>query len=138
MQKNDALYSGVKNRFNYHLHPCPGEVNKLPSMTVPDQALDLKEIIRRFAAGIPLDVGKMPVFDEDNDLPDFSKMDLADRQAYAEQFQEELNEIKSRLKPRETQPSDKDPVLPQGTAQGGASSPGQNSERSDGGLVSAS
>lgn len=114
MQKNDALYSGVKNRFNYHLHPCPGEVNKQPSMTVPDQALDLKEIIRRFAAGIPLDVGKMPVFDEENDLPDFSKMDLADRQAYADQFQEELEEIKSRLKPKPTPVQEPAPTPPEG------------------------
>jgi hypothetical protein len=100
MQNNDVLYSNVKNNLNARLFPGTREVNKLPSKTVPDQALDLKEIIRRFAAGIPMNIGKMPVFDEENDLPDFTKMDLADRQEYAEQFKEELATMAGRIPPK--------------------------------------
>lgn len=112
--KKDAPYNGVQNSLNYMPENHPGEVNKLPSLTVPDQALDLKEIIRRFAAGIPMNVGKMPVFDEENDLPDFTKMDLADREAYAEQYRQELAELAGRLpKKQPDQPAGaKPPVSP--------------------------
>lgn len=80
---------------NYDHQACPGEVNVFPSLTVPDQALDLKEILRRFAAGIPMDIGKVPIFDEENDLPDFRKMDLAERQEWQAKFQAELDEFRA-------------------------------------------
>lgn len=110
----------MRNALNYDHNLDPGEVNLFPSLTVPDQALDLREILRRFAAGIPMDIGKIPVYDEDNDLPDFRKMDLAEREEWRQRFQEELDELRSRGARPETA---KGPVSSPGTAQGGASSP---------------
>lgn len=97
----------VKNTLNARYYPTPGEVNGQPSLTVPDQAMSLKEILRRFASGIPMDAGKVPIYDEENDLPDFTKMDLADREALAQEYAEEVREIKERVKERETKRAEK-------------------------------
>lgn len=122
MPKSEPLF---KRQLTYDHTKYPGEVFTLPSLTVPDQALSLKEIIRRFAMGIPMDGGRLPVFDEENDLPDFTKMDLADREEAVERYQEELREIKERLNLAKSAVAAKAPIIPQGTAQGGASSPGE-------------
>lgn len=106
MQKNENVYSRVRNTLNYDHTKVIGEVNLYPSLTVPDQALSLAEIIRRFASGIPMDIGKIPVFDEDNDLPDFRKLDLAERQEYRERFQAELDAFRAaQVKPQEAAPT---------------------------------
>lgn len=94
MQKKDNVYSRVKNALNYNHEEQHGEINLFPSLTVPDQALSLREIIRRYAQGIPMDIGKIPVFDEENDLPDFRKMDLAEREEWRQKFQEELDNFR--------------------------------------------
>lgn len=92
----------VKNTLNYDYQKQKGEVNPFPSLTVPDQALSIKEILRRFAAGIPMDAGKMPIFQQDQEdeegMPDFRHMDLVDRQEAAIQYAEELAEIEQRIK----------------------------------------
>jgi hypothetical protein len=94
MQKKDNVYKH-RNTLNYQHHEDSGEINLFPSLTIPDQALSLNEIIRRFASGIPMDIGKIPVFDEENDLPDFRKMDLAERQEWKERFQQELDDFRA-------------------------------------------
>lgn len=122
MQKNDNVYKRVKNSLNYNHKEQIGEINLFPSLTIPDQALSLNEIIRRFASGIPMDIGKIPVFDEDNDLPDFRKLDLAEREEYKLRFQEELDEFR-RAQAAQRAAAAKAPIVTPGTAQGGASSP---------------
>lgn len=44
-----------KTMWNCDAFPHIGEVNTLPSMTVPDQSLSVKEILYRFQEGLPLD-----------------------------------------------------------------------------------
>ncbi len=44
-----------KTMWNSDAFPHTGEVNTLPSMTVPDQSLSVKEILYRFQEGLPLD-----------------------------------------------------------------------------------
>lgn len=74
------------------------EQSTKPSMTIPDQALTVKEILNRFARGIPLEQ-HTPIYEDvespDDFLPDPRTLDLAERQQYAEMVQEELNYIRS-------------------------------------------
>jgi len=87
----------VRNQHNARHMESPGEHNDQPSMTVPDQALSIREILRRFSHGIPLDGQQIPIFDEnEDDLPDFRHMDLADRQEYEIQLKEELQAIQDK------------------------------------------
>lgn len=70
------------------------ERNYSPSMTIPDQSLSVKEILDRFARGLPLEGQRVPIYDgEENDMPDITHMDLADQQTIKENYQAELEEL---------------------------------------------
>ena len=75
-----------------------GQVNKQKSLTVPDQAMSIKQIMERFARGLPVEQLK-PIYDENIDeesefLPDPRTMDLADRQEFKEQILHEFETIR--------------------------------------------
>lgn len=64
--------------------PQRGEVNNKPSLTIPDEALTIREIIERYVRGINFPGSGPAVYDEDEGgyFPDLSHMDLADQQEY--------------------------------------------------------
>lgn len=82
-----------------------GEKNYSPSMTVPDQSMSISEIMSRYARGLPMEGVKVPIYDEENDLPDPKTMDLAERQEYMEMAKDEISLIKekhAKVKPKYT------------------------------------
>lgn len=85
----------VKNWLNAHEFPVKGEVNLEPSLTIPDESLSIREIIDRFSRGLGLNGVRVPVYDPENDLPDPKYLDLADRQALAEEYRAELEAIEA-------------------------------------------
>nr|QJB19016.1 MAG: hypothetical protein [Microvirus sp.] len=96
-----------------HLYRDPGEKNTQPSMTVPDQAMSVRELLQRYARGLPLGGMKTPVFDEDDEMPDIAHLDLAERQEIKEQYEAELTEITEKHKKRSQKVVSKpDVVLP--------------------------
>lgn len=66
-------------------------------MTIPDQTLTIRQIVDRFAKGLPVEGAKTPIWDEDNDLPDFRTLDLAERQEMAHLYKNELEDIQQRI-----------------------------------------
>jgi len=87
-----------KHAFNASFFPKKYEVNRLPSMTVPDQSMSIKELVTRYAQGLPLEGERVPIYNgEDDDMPDLTHMDLADREAYMLAARQELDEIKEKL-----------------------------------------
>lgn len=83
----------VRTSMNYDFTDVVGEVNNLPSETIPDQSLSIKEILMRFSRGLPIDGQKVPWYDEEDDLPDPKTMDLADRQEFAEYARSEAERL---------------------------------------------
>jgi len=84
-----------KNIMNYEEYK--GEVNNQPSQTIPDQAMSIKEILQRFARGLPIEQFS-PKYDtddvsEDDYLPDPRTLDLAERQEMSEIFRQEISRI---------------------------------------------
>lgn len=75
-----------------------GEINNDPSMTVPDQAMSMREILNRFARGLPLGGAKVELWDEEDDLPDIRTLDLVERAELAERYQQEIREIRQAQK----------------------------------------
>lgn len=53
------------------------EIPQGVSMTVPDQTLSLRELIDRYTRGVPVRTHQ-PVYNGDEDLPDFERLDLVD------------------------------------------------------------
>jgi hypothetical protein len=84
----------VRNLFNYVEYV--GEENNEPSMTVPDETMSMREILVRYAKGLPIDGGRNVYYDENDDLPDIKTLDLAERQQLAEQYKQEIESIKTR------------------------------------------
>ncbi len=75
------------------------EKNFGPSLTVPDQAMSVREILQRFANGLPLGGSNEPIWEgEDGDGIDPRRLDLADRQELEIAARQELAEIEERLK----------------------------------------
>lgn len=94
-----------KTQWNAEQFPNDPEVKPalLPSMTVPDQSLSVKEIMTRFAQGMPLDLmrdGRYSSVEElEEDLiPGLEKMDLAGRMAAISEIQAEIQELNAKYR----------------------------------------
>lgn len=91
----------MKFKNHYNSIPEAGEVNELASETVPDQSLSVKDILERYARGLPLQ-GRIPVWqsDPDDDLQfdNWEHLDLAEREELINTYRSELNQIAFRRK----------------------------------------
>lgn len=89
----------IKNSINAQEFEKQYEKPWGPSMTVPDQAMSVKEIMDRFVRGIPMEAGKVPIYEGEEFIPDWQKMDLTEKQEYAEAY---LTEFREKNTPKET------------------------------------
>jgi len=81
------------------------ERNDEPSLTIPDQTMSIKEILNRFASGLPVGGLKTALYDEtesEEHFPDPRYMDLAERQEFAEIYRQEYQQIKERVEKPKT------------------------------------
>jgi hypothetical protein len=95
----------VKNIYSSQLFEKNYEVNDEPSLTIPDQTMSIKEILNRFASGLPVGGQKQALYDEtesEDYIPDPRYMDLAERQEFAENYREEFQQIKERVEKPKT------------------------------------
>jgi hypothetical protein len=82
-----------------------GEVNCYPSVTVPDQTMSLRQILERYARGLPVSgVLKTPIYDHENDLPNPATLDFAERADLSEFLANEVNRMRLALSTQQTLP----------------------------------
>ena len=89
----------IKNYLNRDSFPKKYKAFTMPSETVPDQSLTMRQILDRYARGLPLDV-KTPIWEEDdelNPLPDVRTLDLTEKHDMLKSAQDELNAIKTKM-----------------------------------------
>lgn len=87
-----------KFRNHYNTKPDAGEVNELPGKTIPEQSMSLREILKRYASGLPVTGQKVPVYEgEDLDAPDISRLDKIDREQLKNELREELSYLKGKI-----------------------------------------
>lgn len=96
----------IQSWANYNHEEQQYEINKQKSLTIPDQAMSIKEILSRFARGLDVE-GFKPIYDDeditlDDYIPDPRNMDLAERQEYKEYALNELNSFNNRFNSTET------------------------------------
>jgi len=87
----------VQNTLNYQHKHHKGEVNKKPSKTVPDQTMSIREILTRYAHGLPIEAGKVPIYEGEDYTPDPRHMDLADRQTYMQYAKQQIQQTKQNI-----------------------------------------
>ena len=99
MNKSNAkkyIMQKVKNSLNYDYTDQKGEVNTLPSMTIPDQTMSIRTIVDRYAKGLPV-TAFTPIYEgEDFYMPDPKTLDLVDRAELLENVKQEVESLKSR------------------------------------------
>lgn len=91
----------IKTYLNRKEHLFTGEVNNEPSETVPDQSMSIRTLLDRYSRGLPISGERTPIWqqgDDFNDMPDPRTLDLAERQEYAELYQQELKSLQKTLK----------------------------------------
>lgn len=89
----------IKNALNAHEFETKGQINNEPSQTIPDQSMSLRELLIRYAKGLPLEGAKTPIWDGEEGFDrDPETLDLAEREELAEKAREELKEINDRIK----------------------------------------
>jgi len=94
----------IKHSLNAKEFVSDGEINNLPSQTIPDQTLSVRELLVRYAKGLPLDGMKQPIWEgEDGDAIDPRRLDLAERQELEIAARQELAEIEERLKSKKVE-----------------------------------
>lgn len=83
----------VRTNQNAKYFQDPGELNALPSMTVPDQSLSVREILQRHASGYPMTVA-VPFFNgEDGEYIDPRTLDISERVELAAALSLEIKEL---------------------------------------------
>lgn len=94
----------IKHSLNAKEFVSDGEINNLPSQTIPDQTLSVRELLVRYAKGLPLDGQRQPIWEgEDGDAIDPRRLDLAERQELEIAARQELAEIEERLKSKKVE-----------------------------------
>lgn len=89
----------IKNALNAHEFETKGQINNEPSQTIPDQSMSLRELLIRYAKGLPLEGAKTPIWEGEEGFDrDPETLDLAEREELAEKAREELKEINERIK----------------------------------------
>ena len=104
MKENKTMK--IKNLLNYDTFEKKYEVNGKPSLTVPDQTMSVRELLRRYASGLPFGGQREPIYEgEDGDGIDPRRLDLAERQELEISARQELAEIEERLKSKKVEKS---------------------------------
>jgi hypothetical protein len=90
----------VKNHTNRESFPKNYKLFTMPSETIPDQTLTMRELLDRHSRGLPINV-KTPIWDEESDIddimPDPRTLDISERQEFANSAKAELEGIKEKL-----------------------------------------
>lgn len=79
----------VKHMLNAHEFPVSVELSDLPSLTIPDQSMSIRQIMLRYSRGLPIHGADVPMYqgqdiDFDNVLPHYKAMDISERAEFAE------------------------------------------------------
>jgi len=103
----------VRNPLNSDTFKKNHEKNDLPSLTVPDEGMTVREIMEKFANGYkPIDVEAFYSADFDEDqtevLPRMKSLDYAEQQQFVDELAQEISTIQSQWEKSKNDLNDKD------------------------------
>jgi hypothetical protein len=118
-EKQNGILTVVEVTHQWNYKQAEPERNSGLSLTIPNQALTMRQIMDRFARGIPLD-GQLtyPFADDemsDDDLFETiqpANLDFAELEVLKQRVKETIDESQSRKKRRESKSSDEPPPPP--------------------------
>lgn len=90
----------IRTPLNSKHFPKNYEVNKLPSKTQTNQSLTIREILDRYAKGMPLDVERKIYFDENEtsfDFDSYKRLDISEQQELISLSKQAVKETQDKL-----------------------------------------
>lgn len=99
----------IRTPFQRKWHTTKHEPGGGEDLTVPDQAMSIRELLLRNSRGLPLGGQERVVFynGEDDDLPDIKKLDLSEIHDLKEQSQKTIKKALDEQEQREREKADK-------------------------------
>lgn len=91
----------VHTPFTFDITNFPGERNTLPSKTVPDQTMSIREILVRYSRGLPIDTTVPMYTGEDTDGIDFRTLDISERREMIEAMEAAKQEYVAKRKAKD-------------------------------------
>lgn len=98
-----------KSKFRSTFNRIPAKMEQItnPSQTIPDQAMTVAEIMRRHANGLSINESRVPLYyGEEDDMPDLSRMDKADREMKIQEMRQQHDELRERLTAQVSEPTE--------------------------------
>lgn len=71
------------------------ETNTLPSLTQPDMLMSLKDMLERYASGLPITGRNDGFYEDEYDFSDYDHMDFAERAEAMEHLRAEITHLQS-------------------------------------------
>lgn len=96
MEKIEKLRSKVWNSINVMEKVTKGQSFTLPSMTIPDQTMSMRTIVDRFASGMPSNIGRAVIYEDQNDPTSGinpKTLDLADIEEMARRNKQTIEDL---------------------------------------------
>lgn len=94
----DIAQSYVRTHYNNDTIPKKREYNSGISKTIPNQAMTVKELIARFASGLPVALGKAPIYEgDDENMTDLDAMDRIELHNYVKELKEAKYKAEQRV-----------------------------------------
>lgn len=107
-----TICNSYQKRLHWKTLSSKGEENTGEINTVPDETLTIRQLLERYVKGLPVAQSeRQPTYDEENDMPDISTMDLTEIDDYIDELKQRqatskrnLKLIENEKKRRETPP----------------------------------
>lgn len=116
-ETREKTYSRASNaltfrrQFNPNLPPAKGEINTLPSVTVPDQSLTIKQLLLNHSRGIHSDIAdNQGEYFEDEEIRTY--YDMNDIAEHKQELIQRSQAIKERIKDEDKNKVPTQPVPP--------------------------
>lgn len=87
----------VKNSLNANDFEKNYKIFTQPSQTVPDQTMSIKTILERYTRGLPIGGRTDIYYDEDDTMPDYRTLDLAEIQELREDVKQTFEKHRKKV-----------------------------------------
>jgi len=109
-----SLFPRIRSTRRFALEKKDVENGGGISLTVPDDAYTIRELLEKFTNGVDPSVSKTPIYPEndadfdDADLEEVNRMDIQERDEYRNSISEKINSLNSNLKSQRTERAKKE------------------------------
>lgn len=96
-KQTGELLPRIRTQLTYGAYAKVYEKNDMPSQTVPNMAMTVREMVDRYRRGLPVDGPANPQFNGEDLIPNLDDLDPIDRAAYVEMVADQFADLKAKI-----------------------------------------